>query len=305
MTTDVQLASRPLVLTRAATAGALLLFVVLLSAEVSRALGYTDTTPRVVRAAFILFILLAACAAVIEHYVAATRELRNLNAELERRIAEKSEEVKATYARVEEAKRDWALVGERQRILADMHDGVGASLIGLLRHVQSGSADRASIEQRVQEALQEMRIAVDALQPREGDLAAVLGSLRHRLEDMIRATGTRLAWKVEELPRIGSLQPSVVFALQRVLLEAIANALKHSGARNLVISASARANEEIEISVKDDGGGFDPSQPAAGMGLANMRNRAHRIGARLGILSQRGSGTEVRLSIPRTQLQPR
>lgn len=287
-----------LTLTRVVAAGALLLFMVLLLSETARAFGYTDTTPRIVRATFVLFTILAIGAAIVEHYIAATRELHRLNTELERRIAEKSEEIKATYVRVEQAKQEWALVSERQRILADMHDGVGASLIGLLRHVQSGRANLASIEKRAQEALQEMRIAIDALQPLEGDLAAVLGGLRYRLDDMIVSSGVKLVWKVEELPPMDELKPSFVFALQRTLLEAITNALKHSGARELRLTARAR-EAEVEIRVEDNGCGFDLSQASGGLGMANMRARAQRIGARLAVQSKPGLGTEVRLSIPR------
>ncbi|HEX9686375.1 MAG TPA: sensor histidine kinase, partial [Burkholderiales bacterium] len=202
--------------------------------------------------------------------------------------------------RVEEAKCEWAQVSERQRILADMHDGVGASLVGLLQHVQSGSADRASIERRVQEVLQEMRIAIDALQPRDGDIAAVLGALRYRLDDIIRASGVSLVWEVEELPEVGDLKPSTVFALQRIVLEAITNALKHSGARLLRLSARA-SNGEVEVRIEDDGRGFDPSHAAAGLGLANMRVRVRRIGARLRIQSNPGKGTSIRLYLPRAQ----
>lgn len=290
--------NRSLVLTRVAALGALLLFAVLVLSEAVRAFGYTDTTPRVVRTSFILFTILAIGAAIVEHYMEATRELQRLNAELERRLGEKSEEIKATYSRVEEAKQEWALMSERQRILADMHDGVGASLIGLLRHVQCGDADRASIEQRVQEALQEMRLAVDALQPREGDLAAVLGSLRYRLDDMIRSAGVTLAWEVDELPEVEELKPSAVFCVQRILLEAITNTLKHARAQRLRVSARA-CGADVEIRVDDDGGGFDPSRHAAGLGLANMRARAQRIGARITIQSSPGSGTEVTLRFPR------
>ena len=297
MTANIRYAPRSLALTRIAAAGALLLFAVLVLSEAARAFGYTDSTPRVVRAAFVLFTVLAAGAAFIEHYIAATCELQRLNTELERRIAEKSEEIKATYARVEQAKHEWAIMSERQRILADMHDGLGASLITLLRHVQSGSADRASIERRVQEALQEMRIAIDALQPREGDLAAVLGSLRYRIDDIIRSSGVNLVWEVEELPAVGELKPAAVFALQRMLLEAITNALKHSGAKVLRVTARM-CDPDIEISIEDDGCGFDPSQCAAGLGFANMRARAQRIGARVRIQTSPGKGTDVRISIP-------
>ena len=298
LTGSIRYVPRSLPLTRIAAAGALLLFAVLVASEVARAFGFPNSTPRVVRAAFVLFTILAAGAAIIEYYMAATCELQRLNAELERRLAEKSEEIKSTYARVEEAKREWALVSERQRILADMHDGVGASLVGLLQHVQSGSADRASIERRVQEVLQEMRIAIDALQPRDGDLAAVLGALRYRLDDIIRASGVRLVWEVEELPEVGNLKPSTVFALQRIVLEAITNALKHSGARLLRLSARA-CDSEVEVRIEDDGRGFDPSHTAAGLGLSNMRARARRIGARLDIQGHTGAGTTVRLAIPR------
>jgi len=298
LTAHLRYAPHSLALTRAAAAGALLLFAVLVLSEAARAFGYSDSTPRVVRATFVLFTILAAGAAVIEYYMAATCELQRLNAELERRLAEKSEEIRSTYARIEEAKREWAQVSERQRILADMHDGVGASLVGLLQHVQSGSADPASIEKRVQEVLREMRIAIDALQPRNGDLAAVLGALRYRLDDIIHSSGVRLAWEVEELPEVGELKPATVFALQRIVLEAITNALKHSGAQVLRLSARA-CNGEVEVSIEDDGRGFDTSRQAAGLGLANMRARAQRIGARLWILSHPDRGTTVKLSLPR------
>ena len=194
---NLRYAPRSLALTRAAAAGALLRFAVLVLSETVRAFGYTDSTPRVLRAAFVLFTILAAGAAVIEHYMAATSELQRLNAELERRIAEKSEEIRSTYACVEEAKREWAQVSERQRILADLHDGVGASLVGLLQEVQSGSADRASIAKRVQEVLQEMRIAIDALQPRDGrDQADGQGAgLGPRAHGTPNGSGRARAWK--------------------------------------------------------------------------------------------------------------
>jgi hypothetical protein len=126
----------------------------------------------------------------------------------------------------------------------------------------------------------------------------VLGSLRYRLDDIIRSSGVRLVWEVEELPAVGDLKPSAVFALQRMLLEAITNALKHSGAQLLRVTARAR-DPDVEISIEDDGCGFDPSRRPAGLGLANMRARAQRIGARVRIHTSPGRGTDVTISIPR------
>jgi signal transduction histidine kinase len=196
------------------------------------------------------------------------------------------------------------LAVERQRILADLHDGLGASLVGLLQYVRSGQTDAASIERRVREALLEMRIAVDALRPSDGRLDAVLGNLRYRLEPLLQPVGVRLEWEVAELPRVDTLEPSSVFALQRIVLEAVANALKHAGATRIRISARATADGDIEIRIEDDGQGYDVTGKATGLGLTSMRARAMRIGAQLDIASQSGAGTLVRLLITRLLARP-
>jgi len=245
-----------------------------------------------------LLAVLAFCAWGLVRHVAAVREIARLRCELDRQSRPHVPAHAGGPVALDAPGSERARVLERQRIVADIHDGLGAILISLLRQLQTGRADRASIERRVREALQEMRIAIDALQPRGGDLAAVLGSLRYRLDEMIRATGVRFTWQVEPLPQVGGLEPAVVFALQRILLEAIANALTHSGARHLLLSARSRHASAIEIRVEDDGCGFDPERPAAGIGLANMWVRAARIGAELEIRSRAGTGTEVLLVLP-------
>ena len=80
-----------------------------------------------------------------------------------------------------------------------------------------------------------------------------------------------------------------------IVLEAITNVLKHSGARNLRISARTRNGNEMEIAVEDDGVGFSPGTTTEGIGLANMRARAAHLGGQLQILSRPGGGTAVRL----------
>jgi len=293
-------AQRPLRWSDWIETAALVAMAVLMFHEVTRYLGWIDVDSPVLRH-FHVYIMLAVFGATIFHrHVMTSWRTERVKADLELRVGEKLREIEANHVRIEEAKREQALALERQRILADMHDGLGASLIGLLRHVQSGGSDRGSIERRVQQALREMRIAIDVMQPRGGDVAVVLGSLRHQLDDMVRATGVSLVWEVEGLPALEGL-PSTVFALQRILLEVIANALKHSGARRLRFTAAALGETDVEIRIEDDGCGFDPSQPATGMGLINMRARAQRIGARLNILSLPGEGTRVQISIPFAQ----
>ena len=276
---------------------ALFLMAVLMFHEVMRYLGWVDIESYVIRHFHVPWMLLAIGAAIFERHVVAVWRMEQSNIELERRVAEKAREIETFHAERDEVMRQQTLAHERQRILADMHDGLGASLVAMLRYVQSQRPD-AHIEQRVKEALQELRISIDALEPSGGDLGAVLGNIRYRLEPLLEPAGVHLEWEVAELPQIEALEPTAVFALQRIVLEAVANALKHSSASRVRLSAQAAPGGGVEIRIEDDGRGFDPSQSPLGAGLRNMRTRAERIGVQIDISSRTGSGTIVRLFIP-------
>jgi signal transduction histidine kinase len=277
---------------------ALLLMAALMFSEVMRYFGWIPVDAKVLRHYHVPLMLFAIGAAIFERHVVAIWRMEQTNVDLERRVAEKTREIEAFHAEREEVMRQQTLARERQRIVTDMHDGLGASLVALLRYVQSKRPD-PHIEQRVKEALQELRISIDALEPSAGDLGAVLGNLRYRLEPLLEPVGVHLEWDVAELPQIESLEPTAVFALQRIVLEAVANALKHSGASRVRLSAQAAPGGGVEIRVEDDGRGFDPSHSSLGTGLRNMRARAARIGVRLEISSSTGSGTAISLLIPR------
>jgi len=226
------------------------------------------------------------------------RRLSHLDSGWERAADGRAQALETRTRKREAGLRRQALVEERQRIMADLHDGLGATLIGLLRYVQSGDADNRGVERRVLEALRDLQLAVDALEPAEGDLAAVLGKLRFRLEPLLESGGMRFRWDVAELPPLDGLEPAMVFSIQRIVLEAVANALKHSGAREIRVKAGSEPCGTVKICIEEDGRGFDAARPAPGLGLASMRARAERIGARLRIVSQEGRGTAIHLTIP-------
>lgn len=238
-------------------------------------------------------------AIMLERYLKATRILESMTAELERRVAEKTREIEESARRVQALREQRALGRERERILADMHDGLGASLVALTHLAENPQVGREELARRARDALQDLRIAIDALESYEGDLATVLGSLRERLAKPVESAGVRLAWEVGELPVIERLMPSTVLNLQRIVLEAVTNALRHAGARNLRVSAEHDpAAARVAIAIEDDGRGFDVELDALGHGLRNMRRRAERIGAALGIRSDPGRGTRVSLELP-------
>jgi signal transduction histidine kinase len=272
--------------------------------EATRYFGWIDVEAPYLRPYHVPVLVFAIGAAIFDRHVRAIWRMQRSNVELQRRVDEKAREIEAYHAEREDQLRQEALIRDRQRILADMHDGLGASLISLLRYAQGGAPDARGLELRVREALQELRIAIDALEPAEGDLGSVLGKLRYRIEPLVESSGARLGWDAEELPAVEALDPSAVFSIQRILLEAVSNAIQHGGAQHIDIAARANGSDAISITVQDDGAGFDPRQPSAGLGLANMRRRAEGIGAGLDIASRPGSGTTLTLSVPRRLAQP-
>ncbi len=272
--------------------------------EVLRYVDWVDVETAVVRPYHVPVMLLAIGAAIFERHVSAVRQAERTNIELQRIVEDKAREIEAYHAERQEIVRQRALVEERQRILADMHDGVGASLVGLLRYAQGGQVDARTVEQRAREAMQELRLAVDALEPAEGDLATVLGQLRHRFEPLLVGTSTRLLWDVAELPRVEALEPSAVLSIQRIVLEAISNAMQHAGARSIRLAARPLGVDSIEIRIEDDGAGYRPAQPAGGRGLGTMRERAQALGGSITIASSPDGGTTVTLVLPASLAAP-
>jgi signal transduction histidine kinase len=187
-------------------------------------------------------------------------------------------------------------LAERERLLADMHDGLGSQLASARIRFERGSLTTQQAGDVLQECVSDLHLLVDTLRGSGDDLGAALSDLRYRLDQRVSGTGLRLTWSIalDEAPP----QPSaVVLNLLRVVQEAITNALKHSGATELRISADFAPREGIQLVVEDNGCGI-PAEHPRGRGLANMQRRATEVGARLTIGARDGGGTRVSIQLP-------
>ncbi|HYM03542.1 MAG TPA: ATP-binding protein, partial [Stellaceae bacterium] len=273
--------------------------VVLNFLDLGRWLGWLDYDNLTFAHFHVALVLFAIGATIAERHFKAISAVERSNVELEIQVAEKTREIEANYQRLRDAERERVLANERSRIMADMHDGVGASLLGLLGTVQSGKAEPEAVRRRVHEAMLELRLAVDSLGPVDGDLAVVLGNVRHRMREPIEESGVRFQWLVGELPPVAYLTPKAILAIQRTVLEAIANALRHARARTIAVRTEVDdPGGRLLIHVIDDGTGFDPAAVGRGRGLDNLHNRAQGIGASVEIDSRAEAGTRVTLILP-------
>lgn len=224
-------------------------------------------------------------------------------------LAAREHDLAQASAELHEQQKQHAVANERQRIMRELHDGVGAHLVGLLHLVNKGVIDASVIKNEVTQALDEMRMAVDSLQPVHGDLATVLGMLRYRLQPRLDAAGIELTWDVPDLPTVDRLSPSDILQIHRILLEAITNVLKHAKATAVTATVRLVGSDpcNIELVLCDNGIGLPVGAASSpGHGLKNMRLRAQALGAALSVgllasvaLPAAGRrGTEVRLSLP-------
>ncbi|MGH8189093.1 MAG: sensor histidine kinase, partial [Steroidobacteraceae bacterium] len=216
---------------------------------------------------------------VSKRFRLARAEAFNLQASLAQRVEDKERELRESFERLSQLERARAVAAERERILRDMHDGVGANLATAMRQLEGGAAPAEEVAATLRESLDHLKLSIDAMNLPSGDVNALLASLRYRLQRRITQAGLTVDWQVDELPHWEEGTDQAMRHLQFLLLEAISNALQHAAASTLTLSARS-IDGAIEISVRDDGCGY--SADADG-GLQSMRDRAQAIGARLAI----------------------
>ncbi len=222
-------------------------------------------------------------------------------------VREAEDKLRATLAREEERARAMALSNERTRLMRDLHDGLGGQLVSIVALSERQRSGGAPIGEAARAALRDLRLVIDAMDDIGGDLMLALGAWRERIASQLSAHRIALDWTVltpQGLPVHPELRPGHVIQVLRLLDEAVTNAVKHAGAGTIRVSIETlmgEAGEHGRITVADDGHGFagagggDANPP--GRGLANMKRRAERCGALLGIVSG-PEGTRVTLDLP-------
>jgi len=247
--------------------------------------------------------LLALAAPLIDGFIKTMHQAELARVELETRVREREQLLKRNFERLRESERVKVEAQERQRIMQDMHDGLGSQLMSSLMLVERGAVSNDQFAQILRESIDDMRLAIDALAAEDADLAAALGNLRFRMEPRLRAAGMELTWDARRLPEELGLHPDVVLPILRIVQEALTNALKHSRARAVRVTLGTEGSGEsqsFDIRIADNGRGI-AGERVGGRGLLNMRNRAQKIGAQLKLETAPNVGTTVHL---RTRIGP-
>ncbi len=204
-----------------------------------------------------------------------------------------------------------AATAERQRLSRDLHDSVTQSLYSVtmyaeaaVRLLDAGDTTTTAkhlreLRDTAQEALREMRLLIFELRPLALEKIGLVAALQARLESVEARGGTRTELQVDGVQGPDQVSRSVEEELYHIAQEALNNVLKHSHAEHVRVHLRF-SDAETVLEIGDDGVGFAPgaSSSVGGLGLASLKERAQKIGARLNIESTPGSGTQIRVVVP-------
>lgn len=233
-----------------------------------------------------------------------SRALAQMNQNLAQQLAAREAELRVVFERERSNEKTRGILEERTRLMRDMHDGLGSQLVGVLQLAQNPTSSRTIVAAQLQDALDHLKLTVDAMQETDGDVGSLLGALRYRLAPRLEAAGIVLSWNVDHLPLVPAWTVQRSRDLQMILFEAFSNLIAHSGATCAHLCAQcindvATGNPIVQVTLEDNGSGFDAdnlSEPH-GRGLANMRARAANLGAVLHFRSS-AAGSLMCVTLP-------
>jgi len=192
---------------------------------------------------------------------------------------------------------------ERSRIALELHDDVSQQAVALAIDLQrindSPPATAQKIlhdaQTRVKSLLKSVHDLSHRLHPANLRLVGLLAALGQLQRDLSRP-GVMITVSSENVAAI--LPDDIALCLYRIAQEAIQNAIKHSGARNIRVQLKGE-KDAIALNVTDDGAGFDVDAAAGkGLGLISMHERAESVGGTLRVASGKGAGTRLQVTVP-------
>ena len=247
--------------------------------------------------------LLVLVGALLGVLIVALVWIRLLHHKVQTRTAELQKEIRER----EHAEQQRALAQERARIARDLHDDLGSSLteITLLATTSPGvEAPPEEVTERLETIAGKSRTLVHALDeivwavdPQRDTLASVARYLASYAEEYLE--GLNVACRVQ-IPN--SFPDQVVSGQVRhnlflAVKEALNNAVRHGGATEIGFRVRV-LDDRLQISITDNGSGFDlPGRPN-GHGLSNLRSRLENLNGQCELSSAPGSGTTVLLQLP-------
>jgi len=226
---------------------------------------------------------------------------------LKNRQMQKESELRSALAKIETQNK---LQEQRLRISRDLHDNIGSQLtfiISSIDNLKFGFSDMgdklaerlSTISSFTSQTIYELRDTIWAMNKQQIDLEDLQVRISNFIEKASAASqGAKFDFTIDKSLEAGRAFSSVVgMNIYRVIQEAVNNAIKYAQANEISVLLS-EVDSRLQITISDNGKGFDLENVEMGNGLNNMKKRARDIGGELKILTDQQQGTQIVLSVP-------
>ncbi|MCR2745337.1 sensor histidine kinase [Limnobacter parvus] len=235
---------------------------------------------------------------LIERYSTMLSDSDRFNETLQASLAAREAELADQYKKLQKIDEEKVKMTERQRLMADMHDGIGAHLVAAIHHLQSSNFNRKNTLNLLESGLRDLQLTIDSLEPIEQDLTTLLGAFRYRIADTMRSAGIRLHWVIDDnIPAIPYLDARNCLHVLRIVQEVFTNVLKHANATEISLQVT-RGPKYVGVQINDNGVGFVLERCQHGRGLKNLAQRAEALGGSIDMSTEVGHGTRFLLKLP-------
>lgn len=250
-----------------------------------------------------ILLFVSACWIIYRRHNALLIALKQSNEGLNSELAVRERQLFQQFNLLRKIEQQRTLDEERKRIMQDIHDGVGSSLVSALNLSETRPLEQDEMRDVLQECLDDLRMAIDSLDPQSDDLLALLGNFRWRYDRRLKASGVTLLWRVADVPKLEGYTSRDLFDLLRMVQEVFANTLKHAKATKIALNVRwDQAADLVQVTIQDNGVGMPKHTLGRGRGLAHMKIRAKSIGVNLLVTNgATETGVSVQIGIPRAR----
>lgn len=278
-----------------------LLFVLLSMRDLSIMLGALPFESILLSQYTGIMLFVSACWIIFRRYRALLSDLKTSNESLNSELLIREQQLFRQFNLLRKVEQQRAKDDERRRIMQDIHDGVGSSLVSALNLSETRPLSDDEMRNVLQECLDDLRMAIDSLDPQSDDLLALLGNFRWRYERRLKASGVALVWSVADVPKLEGYSSRDLFDLLRIVQEVFANSLKHAKASTIELNVRwDEASNKVLLNIFDNGIGMPSNTLGRGRGLAHMQIRAKAICIDLYTgKSPHGQGVAAYMAIPK------
>jgi signal transduction histidine kinase len=195
---------------------------------------------------------------------------------------------------------------EGKRISRELHDETGQALmvIRLYLGMMESSTTERNVKAKIRETVEVVDRTIEGIRRIIGKLSplvlqelGLVSAIRKEAKDLAKTTGVKARVSISE--EVGRLAPGTEQAIYRVVQEALHNVGQHAHARNVTVQLSREANT-VHVSVEDDGIGIQARSNSRGhsFGLAGIKERVATMGGVSRVISAKGKGTRIEISVP-------